>query len=238
MRLSDLDNWAQHHHGLITLHASGFTNDTWRRAIGTGSLIELHRHVARLPGSPATPIQRIQAAVLAAGRGASASHRSAAVLWGIVPPDLGGHIHITMSARSRHPRLAGVVIHRPTDRQRLDPLHRHGIECTDVIRTLCDLGADDIALVRPAVAAALIRHLVDVETLTRAVTEHSRPGRGGIPALRSAVAALTAASPDDITVTDGTAAASATDSTVADKSATTTGQTLKRNSITSPSWAT
>ena len=225
MRLSDFDTWAQHHHGLITLHASGLDSDAWRRAVRAGSLIELHRHVARLPGAPNTPIQRLHAAVLAAGTGAAASHRSAAMLWGVIPFDIGGGIHITMAIRARHPRLSNVVIHRPTDQQRLSPQLRQGIACTDAVRTLCDLGADDPALVQLAVAAALAKGVTDLDTLTVAAAEHARRGRGGIPALRSALASVTAARQ---------ATAQAAAETADPKQV----QTLKRNSITSPSWAT
>ena len=221
MRLSDFDTWAQDHHGLITLHASGSSSDAWRRAIRTGSLIELHRHIARLPGSPSTPIQQIHAGVLAAGIGATASHRSAAMLWGLIPFATGGGIHITMSIRARHPRLSDVVIHRPTDRQRLSPQHPQGIACTDVVRTLCDLGADDPTLVHPAVAAALSAGIVDLDTMARAAAEHAERGRGGIPALRSAITRATTAERRQVSL----------DANPRRR------QTLKRNSITSPSWA-
>jgi len=227
MRLSDCDDWAQRHHGLITLHASGLDAGSWRRALDAGTLIEVHRHVARLPGSSATPMQAIHAAVLAGGPVAAASHRSAAMLWGLLDFDLRAGIHVTVSNRSRNPRLAGVYVHRPTDQRRLEPDRRHGISCTSVVRTLCDLGADEPALVQPALDAAVAARLVKSRELLDAVAQHGQRGRGGIPALRSA---LTARAEAEVERSPHVA-------TPFDRRERPDRQTLKRNSITSPSWA-
>lgn len=186
MRLSDFDNWARQHHGLITVSASGLSNDAWRRAVHAGSLIQVHRGVARLPGTPTDLRQAVHAAVLAAGGRAMASHQSAALLWNLIEP-ADALVHITAPERNRRPRLAGVVLHRPTDRQQLTPQRRYGIRCTDPLRTLCDLGADDASLVEPAVGAALSRRLLSLDALTAAVVQHSCRGRPGIPALRAAI---------------------------------------------------
>ncbi len=189
MRLSDHDTWAREHHGLLTLAASGLSNDAWQRATRAGSLIEVHRHVARLPGAPITTRQRIAAAVLAAGDGAMASHSSAAVLWDLhdAAAAHGPFVHVTVRDARRHPRVNGVVLHRPTDRVRLRPQRRDGIACTNALRTLCDLGADDPTLVVPAVGRALRAGLVDLDALITATLEHGKQGRSGIPALRAAV---------------------------------------------------
>lgn len=240
MRLSDFDTWAQRHHGLITLRASNLDGESWRRAIRTGTLIEVHRHVARLPGCPTTPIQAIHAAVLAGGEPAAASHRSAAMLWGLLDIDNGCGIHITMSNRSRNPRLDGVYVHRPTDRRGLEPDRRHGIACTDPIRTLCDLGADDPALVPIALEAALTAGLVDTAALQVAVAAHSQHGRGGIPALRTALrcrdTAHTAAGV--VLPISRTRLRHPEHDRHRDRDQDRDrAQTLKRNSMTSPSWA-
>jgi very-short-patch-repair endonuclease len=186
MRLSNFDQWARQHHGLLTLLASGLSNDAWHRAVRSGSLIELHRHVARFPGTKPDQTQRIHAAVLAAGDGTMASHQSAAALWHLLEPD-DGLVHIIITDRNRRPTLDGVMVHRPTDRQRLQPQRRHNIRCTDPLRTLCDLGAEQSALVSPAVGAALTARLVDIDALTSAAVAHSKRGRPGTAALRSAI---------------------------------------------------
>lgn len=186
MRLSDFDEWACEHHGLLTYAESGLSNDAWHRALRSGSLIGLHRHVARLPGSPDTPIQRIHAAVLAAGRGAMASHQSAAALWNLVCPD-NNYVDVIVTDRARRPNLDGVIIHRPTDHRQLQPQRRERIRCTNPLRTLCDLGAERPALVGPAVGAALSAQLVDLDALTSTSLMHSRQGRPGTRWLRSAI---------------------------------------------------
>lgn len=187
MRLSEHDDWAVAHHGLITLAGSAVSNDTWHRAIRAGTLIRIHRHVARLPGTAATVTQRIAAAVLAAAPGAMASHRSAAYLWGIERP-ADDPVDLILADPKRHVDLAGVRVHRPTDRRRLIPQKRRGIPCTNVVRTLCDLGAvatrDEVF---HAVGTAMNERLVTAGTLRTAAAQHARPGRAGIPALRDAL---------------------------------------------------
>ena len=90
MNLGKLDEWARSHHGVVTKRRAidlGWTEAAWYRAIRRGQLHLVHPEVARLHGTPNTPSQRIHAAVLAAGSTAVASHRSAAVLWGIERPE-------------------------------------------------------------------------------------------------------------------------------------------------------
>lgn len=186
MRLSDLDDVARRHHGLVTLGESGLTNDAWHRALRAGSLIEVHRHVARLPGTEPSLVQRIHAAVLAGGHTAMASHHSAAVLWGLIDID-DPFAHVVLGDARRHPRLTDVIVHRPRDRQRLRPLRRARIACTDPLRTLADLGATHPTLVSTAVGVALRSGLVSLEALETTVIGHARRGRSGVPRLRDAV---------------------------------------------------
>jgi len=187
MRLSEHDVWAAEHHGLLTLAQCGLSNDAWHRAIRAGTIIKIHRHVARLPGTPQTLTQRIAAAVLAANPGAIASHRSAAHLLGIDRPD-DDTVDLILADPKRHVDLDGVVVHRPSDRKHLIPQNRQGVACTNIIRTLCDLGAvtrrDEVF---EAVGTAMNERLVTIGTLRSAVKQHAKPGRAGIPALREAL---------------------------------------------------
>jgi hypothetical protein len=80
-------------------------------------------------GSPDTPEQRIAAAVLAAGPGALASHRSAARLWG-VPRDAADPVDLILVDRARQSTLGGVVVHRPRDHLDLSSVRRAGIRRT------------------------------------------------------------------------------------------------------------
>ncbi len=187
MRLSDFDDWARAHHGIITLEASGLARDAWYRAIKAGTIEQLHPHVARLHGTPDTPEQRIIAAVNAVGAGALASHRSAARLWGIPRPD-DDPVDVLVSSERRDVAFDGVIVHRPRDLARLVPQHRFGIRCTNIIRTLLDLGAVDPEGLHDAVGHAITTNLVSLDALEVAAAEHARPGRGGIVPVRDAIA--------------------------------------------------
>jgi very-short-patch-repair endonuclease len=186
MRLSDFDDWARAHHGVITLHASGMSRSAWYRAIEAGSLIQIHPLVARLPGTADTVEQRIIAGVAAAGPDALASHRSAARLWGVPRPDTDP-VDVIDDRAGSQAALDGVVVHRPTDRARLQPQRRFGIRCTNVLRTVADLGAVDAAGVFDAVGHVLAVRLADLNALEATARDHSQRGRPGIPALRDAI---------------------------------------------------
>jgi very-short-patch-repair endonuclease len=186
MRLSDFDDWARAHHGVVTLEQSGMSRSAWYRAIDAGTLIQIHPLVARLPGTPDTPEQRIIAGVAAAGDGALASHRSAARLWGVPRPD-DDPVDVIDARSGTQASLQGVIVHRPSDRKRLTPQRRFQIPCTNVLRTLADLGAVDRPAVRDAVGHVVALRLADLPALENAARSHSRQGRPGIPALRDAI---------------------------------------------------
>ncbi len=105
MRLSDLDKIARRQHGVVARDQTTMRAAAWQRAIAAGTLVEVHRGVARLVGTADTPQQSIAAAVLAVGDGALASHRSAALLHGI-PVDDAPPVDIVVPhrrcRRSRH----------------------------------------------------------------------------------------------------------------------------------------
>ena len=186
MRLEDLDAWATDHHGVITRQHSGLTRSSWYRAIESGHLEQLHPGVARLHGTPPTAEQRIAAAVLAVGGSALASHRSAARLWGVPRPD-SDPVDVTVVARRRRPALDGVVLHHPRDLGRLVPQRRQSIPCTNILRTLVDLGAVDPHGVVDAVGHAVSTRLASLTAIERTVADHARRGRSGVAALRAAV---------------------------------------------------
>jgi len=187
MRLSELDEWARAHHGIITLEASGLSRSAWYRALRRGTLDGIHPFVARLVGTPETPQQRIFAAVAAIGEPTLASHRSAARLWGVPRPD-DDPVDVIITGKRRSLQLDGVVIHHPTDRSGLTEVQRDGIACTDVLRTLVDLGAVDHAGVLAAVGHVLTSGLASLDAIESAVADHARQGRGGTVALRDAIA--------------------------------------------------
>lgn len=156
----------------------------------------MHPGVARLVGSADTAEQQIIAGVLGTGSTALASHRSAAHLHGIpsmepppvdvilrpTPPSTGatGQTSVTR-------KLAGVTVHRPRDMRRLKPHRITDITCTNILRTLVDLGAVDPDSVHGAVGHALTNDLASLSAIETALTDHAACGRAGIGALRHAV---------------------------------------------------
>jgi len=186
-----LQPFARANHGLVTLEnarKAEISRAAWYRAANSGLLELIHPGVARLVGAADSREQRIMAAVLAAGRGALASHRSAAYLWGI-PRPRNDPVDILFEPRRRMVALRGVVVHRPRDAADLKRVLRTRIPTTNILRTLCDLGACDPGSVHGAVGHALSTGLADVGALDRAIARHSERGRHGIVAFRNALLA-------------------------------------------------
>jgi very-short-patch-repair endonuclease len=189
VELSRLDVYAAGHHGLVTMAAAldtGMSRATWYRALEHGALEPLYPGVARLYGSAQTREQAIAAAVLAAGNGAMASHRSAAYLWGIPRPE-DDPIDVTLTVRRREANLPGVIVHRPRDRRDLSPVLRQNIRTSNILRLLCDLGAVDESSVLAAVGHVVTTGLASPVALRTAVEVHARRGRHGVPAFRRAL---------------------------------------------------
>ncbi len=197
MDLGRVERWALAHHGLVPvslMRRPGETDErrlgmpsthAWRRAVASGDLVLVQRGVARLRGAPVTTEMRIAAAVLAVP-GSMASHRSAIYLWGGERRDREPIDIIVDRGRAR-PHLDGVVVHRPTDRVDLRPVMRSRIPTTNIIRTLCDLGAVDPDGVGAAVEHAVVSGHVRLAGLRSLIERHQSQGRSGIGALRAAV---------------------------------------------------
>ncbi len=196
MRLLDLDKIARCQHGVVARNQTTMSSAAWRRAIDAGTLVEIHVDVARLVDTSDTPQQSIVAAVLAAGDGALASHRSAALLHGIpvvdpppvdiVVPHRGADDHLNACGRTAT-KLTDVCIHRPRDLQRTKPHRIDEIACTNILRTLVDLGAVDAEAVHGAVGHALTNDLATLGAIETTLEQHARRGRRGVTALRRAV---------------------------------------------------
>jgi very-short-patch-repair endonuclease len=144
----------------------------------------LHRvhHGVYLWGQPIMlPGAHELAAVLACGDGAVISHRSAAVLWRLVPP-FDGDVEVTVVGRHCRSRR-GIRVHRS---DRLDPRdqgYRRGIPIITPARTLIDLaseaGQDEL---ERAIAEAYALGLVTDEQIEAAVDR--APNRNGVARLR------------------------------------------------------
>jgi very-short-patch-repair endonuclease len=67
------------------------------------------------------------------------SHRSAAALWGMMPP-IGGPVDVAIIGETGRRRRAGIRVHRPRTLKKSMTTAVNGIPVTDPARTLVDLG--------------------------------------------------------------------------------------------------
>lgn len=173
--LRGLDALARRQHGLVTrcqLDEMGFERGAVQHLARRGALTRVRRGVYRVCGIEPTWRDAVLAAVLAAGEGAVASHRTAAALWFLVEPGAG--LEVTCP---RYRRLEGVVCHRHLlDRREATTLDR--IPVTTIERTLLDLAeSDDAGALGKAIDSALRRQLTSVRRLAAADSRRPRAGR-------------------------------------------------------------
>ena len=143
------------------------TRDAIDRRVANGRLQRRYRGVYQVGQGPPTDRGRAQAALLAAGPGAALS--GAASAWAHnLSPSLPGEVDVLYpgSARRRQP---GLIPHESKDRPRI--VIAKGFPCTDLARTLKDLGWEGptrselerrfLALVRDAgLPVPLVNHRV------------------------------------------------------------------------------
>src|SRR4051794_5641768 len=125
-------------HGVVShsqLLSVGLNADAIAYRVKIGRLHRLHRGVYAVGHRPPSPHARAMAAVLACGRGAVLSHRSAAALWRITPPWQGA---VDVTARGKHAH-AGIKAHRSATLKPQDTTLHYGIPVTTPRRTLEDL---------------------------------------------------------------------------------------------------
>lgn len=173
-----LTRFALRHHGLVrTSDAArlGLSEQQLWRRVRSGRLERVGRGVVRIAGAPRTRHQEVLAATWLAG--GPASHRTAAELVGLWhdrhPPE------VTVARAGVH-ELPGMVIHRSRDLDRARLVRRFGIRCTDVDRTLVDLGAVvPVRRVEQVLHDALVRRLTTLDAVTAEYLSLSRRGRHG-----------------------------------------------------------
>jgi very-short-patch-repair endonuclease/predicted transcriptional regulator of viral defense system len=177
---------AAEQHGLVTraqLRAVGLSAQAVDRRVASGRLRPAHRGVYQV-GPLAGPRATELAAVLAIGRGARASHESAAWLWGVVrgrdpssPVDL---VVVGGGATSR----PGIRLHRVSRLPADEGATVERVPVTSVARTLLDLatrvGRRDL---EQAIARAERERLATLDDLRSIVARY--PHRPGTPAVRA-----------------------------------------------------
>jgi hypothetical protein len=162
----------------------GVDDDALHRAAARGLLERRHPAVYALVGAPRLWRQDVMAAVLDGGEGVAASHRTAAMLLGAAHRDAEPIVEISVP-RLTNSRMDGVVVHRSGD---LVPEHValiHGIPCTNLLRTLVDLGAvERWTVVSDAFERALQSGRISLQGAEWMLTELSQRGRAGCGVFR------------------------------------------------------
>src|ERR1700722_5421395 len=170
--------------------ADGLSYRQVQQRVASGRWILIYPGVYRHAAHTITPEQQILAAVLSAGPGAVASHQAAAYLWGLLDwREAQSRAAVTVMVPA-HPRALGFDVHRSNhvDWGRIRVWK--GIECTDPLWTLADLGAVAAgALLDPAIDRALANRLVTVEGLQAEIARRSKRGRRGGGVLRQHLSA-------------------------------------------------
>jgi len=184
-----LDRTGRRQFGLVTsgqLAQLGFSIRTTKRLIAAGRLVRVRRGVFRLCGVQPTWESVALAAVLAAGAGAVLSHRSAAVLWGLL--DRHGDTGTLEVTAPRLCRLEGVTAHRqllvPSEMTR-----RFAIPVTTAERTLLDLAQSTPATELGRLCdEGLRRRIVTLGRLHAVVKTHSGGGRRRLEPIHTVLA--------------------------------------------------
>lgn len=96
-------------------------------------------------------------------------------------------IDLLVIGKQRVRTLDGITLHRATDRKRLTPARVDDIRCTNILRTLIDLGAVQPATVSTLLGHALATGLADLGAVETVLSQHARRGRAGTRALREAI---------------------------------------------------
>ena len=168
--------------GRAQLVALGAGRGAIRHRLETKRLHAVHRTVYAV-GHPLLPRHgRYMAAVLACGREAVLSHRSAAALWGLLE-DGSAMTDVTTPRRGAR-RINGVRVHRSRRLERDDIATCERIPVTTPARTLVDIATVLSARrVRRAVETSLMMGVFDLAAVDRALA--GAPGVRGTGTLRA-----------------------------------------------------
>lgn len=178
---SDLARTISARHGTVTkseLIADGFTENTIRRQITSGSLIRLHTGVFRLSTSPDTFEARCAAACLA-DRNVAVATISAGRLWGFRP--IPRHdVPLMVTGHDLHRLARGVLVRRSTDLPLDHVVERDdGIRLTTPARTWFDCARDMSDEWFERLTEWVLDHHCDVPSLWAMRRRLSERGRDG-----------------------------------------------------------
>jgi hypothetical protein len=156
------------------------------RRLGAGRWVRLHPSVYAIAGAGPDRDRALVAACLYVGRGAVASHRSAAWLWGLAGFESDAPVPEVVVLGQNGRRAAGLRVHRTNRLDRADVSLIGAIPVTRIERTLLDLGAvapeDAVEIARDD---AIRRRLLTTQREGRRLAAVAGPGRSGSGVLRS-----------------------------------------------------
>jgi very-short-patch-repair endonuclease len=168
---------AARQHGVVSrgqLRHLGMSDTAISRAAKIGRLHLIFRGVYAVGHPPRSEHSRLMAAVLACGKGAVVSHRSAAALLGLI--DKGPVVIDVIAPPSRGRKIDGIYLHRvrPPRLEETGTMHR--IPCTSPSRTLVDLaGVVGERTLRSAFErAATRRRMLDIAAIEASIDPRRR----------------------------------------------------------------
>lgn len=155
----------------------GLSTDRVKRWLATGSLHPLHAGVYAVGRPQIGRLGVWTAAVLACGRQAGLSHRSAGALWGLCPP--GTVVEVTVR-RSSPVKRPGIRVYRRAALPVTDLTSERGVAVTTPARTLIDLSLGfEREPLEQAINEADRRNLIDPERL-RETLDSRAPVAGSV----------------------------------------------------------
>ena len=195
--------FAAAHDGVFPHHVAlecGLTQKQIDHRLRTGAWVRVLPRVYRNAATPPTHAAQRRAALWWAGKNASLSHRSAAVIWGLEGVESGPLPELTI-AGARHPRSQLVVVHRTLDLPAHDACRRDGQRVTRPTRTIIDLAAvlNEEAL-EIALESARRMRLVSDDGLRLRLESLGGRGRPGATQLRGVLDAVLGLPPAEYTL--------------------------------------
>lgn len=128
-------------HGVVSrpqLLAAGIEKSAISRRVAAGRLHRVHRGVYAVGHPRLSHEGRLLAAALACGDRAVVSHRSAAALWGLLPPS-PGPIDVTVPGTAGRRQRTGIRLRRAPSLADRDTTRRSNVPVTTPVRTIRDL---------------------------------------------------------------------------------------------------
>jgi Transcriptional regulator, AbiEi antitoxin/Protein of unknown function (DUF559) len=132
---------AARQHGVVSyaqLGAAGLDKSAIERRVRAGRLHRVHRGVYAVGHTAPNQEAEWMAAVLACGGDAVVSHRSGAVLWGLLWA-CSEPVHVSVPRVGGKAKRRGIQVHRSSTLSSTVTTRRHGIPVTKPARTIDDL---------------------------------------------------------------------------------------------------